>query len=72
MKYLAKIGIGNKVIDYCQIDPEDQMTNDQAVRHMRDTTNNDNWIVASENVNGWSFNPDTGEFTPPAAFEYEA
>ncbi len=69
MKYLARIGIGNKVDNVSIIDPNDEMSNDQALRHMKDITNNENWVIANEKVGaGCSYDVETGIFTLPKPF----
>tara|TARA_R100000329_G_scaffold28958_1_gene26678 strand:+ start:251 stop:568 length:318 start_codon:yes stop_codon:yes gene_type:complete len=69
MKYLARIGIGNKVDNVSIIDVADEMTDNQALRYIKDITNNENWVIANEKVGaGSSYDAETGIFTLPKPF----
>jgi len=70
MKYLAKIGIGNKVSQLAAIDPSDEMTANSALQHMKDLTNNENWVIAPNELCGvgCSYDDETNTFTLPKPF----
>ena len=70
MKYVAKIGIGNKVNQLSLIDPNDEMTESGALQHIKDITKQDNWVIAPNELCGVGcyYDDEAKTFTLPKPF----
>ena len=67
MKYYAKIGIDNEVIQVAAL--SDDFSDNGGLQHMKDITNSDNWLICNDKVgNGDTWNKSKNAFIKAQPF----